>query len=425
VYTPPFDPERIVMASTRTARLTGERTARVATWWRRAAATAAGALIAAALIGPTAANAGWSSYSPHGGGAPAGYGAASQGSYDGVLPPVTAAAAIVVDRDTGEVLGANNPDQRWAPASTTKMMTALVAVEAINAGEVSLSDTVTIPDDVGIEIDAGCCAGLRGGDTISFRDLLYMTLVKSEGDAATTVAMHVGGYPSLPGPDARDAFIERMNERAAELGLRNTHFVNVSGADPEDLGPGANDVDGYQQCTGGNQFDVDACAHYSTARDLAALARVVLDDPVLATIVSSPAWATTTWRRRNPSSSAISPMSWRENNTNQLLPGRLEEYPGAYGVKTGTSDMAGENLVSAARYPGKPSPSGTAFGDEASLSAEQLPSGLQSTPVQQYQSSQTSSHTPSDVIAVVLGSDSGHRFSDSKKLLDFGLHRTP
>ena len=75
------------------------------------------------------------------------------------------------------------------------------------------------------------------GDTISLRDLLYMTLVNSEGDAATSVAMHVGGYPSLSGLDAREAFIERMNDRADELGLHDTNFVNVSGADPEDLGP--------------------------------------------------------------------------------------------------------------------------------------------------------------------------------------------
>ena len=149
---------------------------------------------------------------------------------------MSAEAAIVVDRATGKVLGAKNPDQWRAPASVTKIMTALIASEAITAGEVSLSDTVTIPADVSFEIWDTDVA-LLPGDTISLRDLLYMTLLNSEGDAATSVAMHVGGYPSLSGLDAREVFIERMNDRADELGLHDTNFVNVSGADPEDLGP--------------------------------------------------------------------------------------------------------------------------------------------------------------------------------------------
>ena len=149
---------------------------------------------------------------------------------------MSAEAAIVVDRATGKVLGAKNPDEWRAPASVTKIMTALIASEAITAGEVSLSDTVTIPADVSFEIWDTDVA-LLPGDRISLRDLLYMTLVNSEGDAATSVAMHVGGYPSLSGLDAREAFIEQMNDRADELGLHDTNFVNVSGADPEDLGP--------------------------------------------------------------------------------------------------------------------------------------------------------------------------------------------
>ena len=90
-----------------------------------------------------------------------------------------------------------------------------------------------------------------------------------------------------------------MNERAAELGLDHTSFVDVSGRD-RDLG--TEGVAGYGECTGGNQFWEEDCAHYSTARDLAALARVLLDDPLLATIVSTPSRRTTTWRthRRVP-----------------------------------------------------------------------------------------------------------------------------
>ena len=323
------------------------------------------------------------------------------------------------------MLGALNPDQRWAPASVTKIMTALIASEAITAGEVSLSDTVTIPADVSFEIWDTDVA-LLPGDRISLRDLLYMMLVNSEGDAATSVAMHVGGYPTLSGLDAREAFIEQMNDRADELGLHDTNFVDVSGADPEDLGPNEPNVDdddqdvpGYEDCTDGDHFDIAACAHYSTARDLAALADVVLDDPLLATIVRTPSWTTTTWRRP-PFSLATNNPRWSESDTNQLLQSwsedntneLLETYQGAYGVKTGTSGRAGQNLVSAAYNPLNPNP-GAVLGDEAS--PVELPSGSQSRLVQPVRSK--------DVIAVVLGSTD--RFTDSEIVLDFALGRTP
>ena len=415
---------------------------------------AAGVLVAAALIGSSAANAHEYDYDPDlgptpsqegpigpGSGHHAGRGPdADRGPAEPALPEVSAQAAIVVDRATGEVLGAKNPDAWRAPASVTKIMTALIASEAITAGEVSLSDTVTIPADVSFEIWDECC-GLRPGDTISLRDLLYMTLVNSEGDAATSVAMHVGGYPSLSGLDAREAFIERMNDRADELGLRDTNFVDVSGIDPEDLGPsyddavGAEDQDvpGYEQCTNGDHFDIVACAHYSTARDLAALARVVLDDPLLATIVSTPSWTTTTWRRSNIFSSAPGKtilIPWSENNTNQLLlPRSSQAYPGAYGVKTGTSGRAGENLVSAATNNLKPAPPAGPLAETTTPVAVTLPKPPGPSPA--WPGPAASNGTDrGDVIAVVLGSDTDpntpeDRFTDSKIVLDFALSRAP
>ena len=197
---------------------------------------------------------------------------------------MSAAAAIVVERGSGVVLGAKNPDLRWAPASTTKMMTGLLAVEAIAAGDVSLSDTVTIQSNVGDE--NGGEAGLAPGDTISFRDLLYMMLVPSMNDAAVAVGTYVGSQPNGLGPaTARTLFVNRMNERADELGLTNTSFVDISGRDPEDLGD-----EGFFPAQAGcddNEFDNPLCAHYSTARDLAELAGVALDDPLFAAIVKT------------------------------------------------------------------------------------------------------------------------------------------
>ncbi len=275
-------------------------------------------------------------------------------------PVVTAGAAIVIDRASGEVLGAKFPDERWAPASTTKMMTALLAIEAINAGTKSLGDTVTIQADVAVE--GGGAIGLAPGDKISLRDLLYLALVSSENDAATAIGTYISG--------SRSAFVAQMNARASALGLTNTSYVDISGRDPEDIISGCS----------GNDFDNPACAHFSTARDLAALARFCLNDSLFRTFVGTTSWTTTTWK-----SSAGVDLDQTVSSTNYLIrSSKAEYYPGAYGVKTGTSDRAGSNLVSAAAVGGN------------------------------------------DVIAVVLGSDdngtaTGDRFSDSATLLDFGL----
>ena len=127
-----------------------------------------------------------------------------------------------MNRDTGEVLGAENPDLKWAPASTTKMMTALLTAEEINAGTVALSDTVTIQSDV--DIEGGGEIGLAPGDTISLRDLLHIALLDSQNDAASAVGTYVGSQPEQdPSDIGRKKFVRRMNQRAGELGLLNTH----------------------------------------------------------------------------------------------------------------------------------------------------------------------------------------------------------
>lgn len=282
------------------------------------------------------------------------------------FPAVSGGAAIVIDRATGAVLGAKNPNLRWAPASTTKIMTGLLAIEAVAAGTVSMSDMVTIQAGVAIEGGGQIC--LHPNDRISLKDLLHLALLDSANDAATAVGTYISG--------SRAAFVALMNARAAQLGLSNTRYVDISGRDPEDIIAGCS----------GNEFGTPACAHYTTARDLASLARVALDQPVFARIVRRTGWTTTTWRRINePILGAESSVDLTVTTSNKLLRSSQAEYfPGSYGVKTGTSDLAGSNLVSAA-----------AIANE-------------------------------DVIAVVLGADSdgtttGDRFSDSRSLLNFGL----
>ena len=357
---------------------------------RRSLAWAAGLTAAAALVLPTAADAHRFQLDDTGNATPLHEEFSDAESTTPTMPAVTADAAIVVDRATGAVLGSKSPDLRWAPASTTKIMTGLLAIEAVQSGAVALDDTVTIRSDVGIEDRAA--ATLAAGDTISLRDLLNMALVASAGDAAVAVGTYIGERvylralqsrpPGLqtraPAPlSARDAFVARMNARAAELGLEDTSYVDITGRDPEDLNENGEFPD--QAGCVGNEFDVAACAHYTTARDLASLARVALDRPLFAGIVRTTAGTTTTWTRPSgpdPDETVFT--------TNQLLPGQSRAYPGTYGVKTGTTYRAGENLVSAATVGGE------------------------------------------DVIAVALGSDAsdtvaGDRFTDSRALLSFGL----
>jgi D-alanyl-D-alanine carboxypeptidase (penicillin-binding protein 5/6) len=271
------------------------------------------------------------------------------------------------------VLGAKFPDRLIAPASTTKMMTMLLAAEAIARGQVSLDDTVVIPTTGSVDFDF-VPGGPQPGDLISLRDLLYLMMLDSDGAATYAVALAIEG--------SRTAFLASMNARAAQLGLSHTSYVSITGRDPEDFVPGCS----------GNEFDVPACAHYSTARDLAALARFALDVPLFATIVGRATWTTTAWLR--PMATAghfVPPLEIRRTltNTNQLIdPSDGDFFPGAYGVKTGTSNRGGSCLVSAAN---------------------------------------DGAH---DVIAVILVSDdngtaTGDRYSDSTTLLDFGLATAP
>lgn len=240
-------------------------------------------------------------------------------------------------------------------------MTGLLAVEAIAAGTASLGDSVVIQSDVADE--GGGAVGLAQGDVVSLQDLLYLMLLGSENDAATAVGTHIGG--------SRSDFVDMMNARAAQLGLTGTRYVTISGRDPEDL---------YNPKCVGNAFQIHGCDHHSTARDLAALTRFALTKPLFRTIVATPQF-TTAWTSPPPLSSNTT------TNTNQLLQPGADAYPGTYGVKTGTTDRAGANLVSAARN-----------GSE-------------------------------HVIAVILGAEADgstpDRFDDSKTLLDFGFAVIP
>ena len=212
-----------------------------------------------------------------------------------VLPragAVSARAAVVIDADTGETLFEQNADSRLPMASTTKIMTALVAL-----GEGDLDRVYTVkPEYAAVE---GSSMYLKAGETLSLRDTLYGLMLASGNDAAVAIAGECGGMT---------AFVGKMNAKAAELGLTDTHFDNPNGL-PSDT-------------------------HYTTAHELAKITAAALKDPVFRQIVST--------KSCTVSGHALS-------NHNRLL----SMYDGAIGVKTGFTRAAGRCLVSAAERNGR------------------------------------------------------------------------
>lgn len=267
------------------------------------------------------------------------------------LPPLASAeSAIVIDQSNGRVLGARQPDVRRPMASTTKIMTGLLVVERIAEGTLELGTIVTVSRNAGSMGDVGqgsraggsvmgdingaaqdSSVGLSPDDTVSIQDLLYGLLLDSGNDAALALAEAVAGSES--------AFVDLMNTRAAELGLRDTHFANAHGRDPQKVDPdNCPEID----------FDDPQCAHYSTARDLARLARTALAQPLFATVVGTRRYQTQDWSAQD-SANVDSDL---DNGNFMIRTDRANNsflYPNAFGVKTGTTERAGRCLVSAAK----------------------------------------------------------------------------
>lgn len=203
---------------------------------------------------------------------------------------LSAGSTILVEANTGTVLYADNEHEARPMASTTKIMTALVALETT-----PLDEMVTAGS--GAVAIRGSQAGLRAGQQLTMFELLYGLMLPSGNDAANVVAEHVGG--------TRDVFIDMMNARARELGAQRTSFANAHG--------------------------LDAPNHYSTAYDLALISSSALHFPTFSNIVRTPEF--------QPESMSA---SWR--NTNRLL----WSFDGIEGVKTGSTSGAGYCLVAAA-----------------------------------------------------------------------------
>lgn len=212
---------------------------------------------------------------------------------------VSAKAAIVICGDTGEVLYSKNENVRLPMASTTKIMTGLLLCENNN-----LDREITVTDQM-VRVE-GSSMGLLAGDRVTLRDLLYGLMLASGNDAANTIAIVLAGNIT--------DFAKLMNNKAKEIGLKNTNFVTPSGLDDEN--------------------------HYTTAYDLAMLTKYAMNNKEFAAAVGS---KSAVLNYGNP------PYRRTLTNHNKLL----KNVDGCVGVKTGFTKKSGRCLVSAVKRDGK------------------------------------------------------------------------
>lgn len=220
-------------------------------------------------------------------------------------PEVSAQSAVVLTADTGAVLFEKDGHTPRPVASTTKIMTALLALEAAQERGDPLVDITQ--EMVAVE---GSSMGLQAGDSISLTGLAAGMLLASGNDAANAAALYLEG--------SLESFAARMNQRAAALGMEDTHFVTPSGLDGE---------------------DAQGLGHLSTAYDMALLARAALEDQAFRQLCSSPSLAV-------EFAEPVKRVTY--TNHNKLL----TQYQGCVGVKTGFTKEAGRCLVSAAERDG-------------------------------------------------------------------------
>lgn len=216
---------------------------------------------------------------------------------------VHAPSAILMDAATGTVLFEKNADDRREPASVTKVMTLLLVMEALDAGQIGWNDRVTA--SAAAAGKGGSQIFLEEGEQLSMDEMLKSVVVSSANDCATALAEHVAGSEA--------AFTAKMNLRAAELGMNNTHFVNCTGLDDEP----------------------EAKEHLTTARDIAIMSRELLRHDAIRRY-------TTIWM------DTVRDGAFGLSNTNKLV----RFYEGTTGLKTGYTSRAGHCLSASAKRNG-------------------------------------------------------------------------
>lgn len=200
---------------------------------------------------------------------------------------IDARAAILIEADSGEVLYEMMPDEQVPIASVTKIMTMLLIMEAVDNGTLTLDDTVTVSENA--MSYGGSTMFLEAGEKLSVNDMLKGIAVASANDGCVAMAEHLAGSES--------AFVDMMNKKAQELGMKNTHFVNTNG--------------------------LDADNHYSSARDVSIMSRELLKHKTIFNYTSI--WTDT-----------LRGGKFQLANTNKLI----HSYDGANGLKTGSTSKA-------------------------------------------------------------------------------------
>ena len=208
----------------------------------------------------------------------------AEGNTDLVL---NAKSAILMEEATGNILYESNPDERLPIASVTKVMTMLLIMEAVDSGKISLDDMVTVSENA--MSYGGSTMFLETGEQLTVNDMLKGIAVASANDCCVAMAEHLAGSES--------AFVDMMNEKAKELGMENTHFMNTNGLDEDD--------------------------HYSSARDVAIMSRELMKHETIFNYTSI--WMDT-----------LRGGKFQLANTNKLI----RFYDGANGLKTGSTSKA-------------------------------------------------------------------------------------
>ena len=238
--------------------------------------------------------------------------AAESGSGSAILDAmdVNAAAALLVDPDTGEVLYEKNPHEQRYPASITKVMTCLLTLEAVDRGELTLEQTVTASQALHTGIgENASTADIKAGEEIRIIDLLYAALIPSANEACNVLAEAVSGDVA--------SFVELMNQRAAELGMEDTHFANTHGYHDDN--------------------------HYTSAWDIYLMCKEAMQYETFRTIVSSLNYTMPATNMHEE------PRIVRSTNaliSNFRVFGYLYQY--ATGIKTGSTPEAGYCLAASA-----------------------------------------------------------------------------
>lgn len=226
---------------------------------------------------------------------------------------IKSSAAIVMEATTGKIIYSKNGNAIKYPASTTKILTAIIAIE-----QSSLNDMALVSEYAVTSIPSGYTnANIQVGETLSIKDLLYALMLASANEAAVVIAEHISGSNS--------EFAELMNKKAIEIGCKNTHFVNANGMHNK--------------------------SHYTTAYDMALITQYAMKNKTFREIVSTTSYTL-------PATKVYPYNSRTFTNTNSLIivnknnvPNNFY-YPSAIGVKTGFTSPAGNCLVSAANNNG-------------------------------------------------------------------------